>query len=473
MRIKSSSFRFVCILILGSFMTTGCLKHEFTEPPDPFEQQRLEEGYATFEFGSGENKVTILTNKDNVTPTDKGNIRIRGTIFAGRNSLIPVRIGQGDYILVKHLTGGQKTVYLNGHGDIPLSKGSFKMLKNNHSGFESFEGFGGYSEFTLPKVGITQYLEIPTADGSPTGFALGSELEDFPVNPDRYYFYFYYGDQADFVLSQSSFMVDKMALDPDDPYFYVHASALSIPVLDAVEDGGFAVSVQGMIPFDVPSSLSFGKVESFNFGNIMLQASINLESVLEVPLVIQDATTVIGFGNLTDGVNFFNDMQVPMTIGIYGSFVVDIGGIVEWQVGEAAVSLRYGGPNDFKFSYAGVFDNDMSILSAIEDLTGIKADVSAFDFIQPPQQVMKIVAYGSIGSNINDWEVGMKSQSYMEFPHIMTIDLGGVDFEINPDHLYYNCRMPIAIFGHIGLAGEINKNGSFWLKAYSHAGVSY
>ena len=222
------------LISLLTLLISGCVKDNFTEPPDPFIKQRLEEGHVSFQFGNGVDSFKILTNSENVTFTDKGNIRIRGSIFADRDTLAPVRLSQGDFILLKNVGSNQKSVYLEEYGELPLSKGSFKLLNSSGSPSTEFQGFGGYSEFTLPQVGLIQDMEIPLVDGSPIGFAQGSELPDFPVNPNNTYFYFYYDDLTDFVLSQSAFSISRMALDPDDPYFYVHANAMSIPGLNSL-----------------------------------------------------------------------------------------------------------------------------------------------------------------------------------------------------------------------------------------------
>jgi hypothetical protein len=460
------------LISLLTLLIAGCVKDNFTEPPDPFIKQRLEEGHVSFQFGNGVDSFKILTNSENVTFTDKGNIRIRGSIFADRDTLAPVRLSQGDFILLKNVGSNQKSVYLEEYGELPLSKGSFKLLNSSGSPSTEFQGFGGYSEFTLPQVGLIQDMEIPLVDGSPIGFAQGSELPDFPVNPNNTYFYFYYDDLTDFVLSQSAFSISRMALDPDDPYFYVHANAMSIPGLNSLEEGGFATSVQGNIPFEVPSSLSFGNVESFNYGNIMLEGSINLES-FGVPIVIDDANCTIGFGNMIDGQNFFNGGEVPMMMGLKGGFVLVVAEIVEWKLGDAAVSLRIGSYDDFEFSYAAYFDNEMSIFEPIERLTGIDASSSAFDFIQPPQEARTISTWGTLSSNIDDWTIGLKSESYMDFPGVMRVDMGSVEFEASNESLYFDCRMPISLFSSVGLSGEIKESGAFKLKAYTSAGESF
>lgn len=473
MTIKHLFIQFTALGLL-IMITGGCLKDEFKEPPDPFIKQRLEEGYVGFEFGNGVDSFKILTNKENVTITNKGNVRIRGSIFADRDSLAPVRLSQGDFILLKNPGSNQKTVSIEGHKDLPLSRGKFKMLNSDGSGYTEFYGFGGYSEFTLPQVGITQDMEIPTVDGSPINFAQGSDLpEGFPVNPDRTYFYFYYDDMADFVLSQSSFMINRLALDPDDPYFYVHANSLSIPGLESLEDGGFAVSVQGNIPFAPQSSLSFGDVESFDYGNIMIEGSINLEDFIGAPIVIEDATCTIGFGNMTDGVNFFEGGDVPMMMGLKGGFKLVVSDLAEWPLGDAAVSLRVGGYDNFQFSYAAYFDNEMSIFEPIETLTGIDGAATAFDFIKPPQEVRIIYTWGTLSSNIDDWNIGFHSESYMDLLGVMTIDLGSVTFEASPTRLFFDCDMPISFFSHIGLSGNIESSGAFMLKAYTHAGEDF
>lgn len=462
------------IILTGLFLLilSGCVKHEFQEPPDPFEKDRLEDGYTCFEFTNATDTFRLLTNPDNLTTTPKGNMRIRGTIFADRDTLPPVRLSQGDFILVRQLRGTPENLELEGHGPIPIHPVDIKVM-NGPAGCSDFKGFGGYAEFTLPQVGLVQDLEIPDVDGSPIGFARGADLEGFPVNPNNFYFYFYYDNLVGFAVSQTGFYIDKMALDPEDPYFYVHADAMDIPGLSVVEGGGFAVSVQGNIPFTVPASLSFGHVEAFSYGNVMVEATINLEDVFGVPLTIDDATCTIGFGSVADGRGFFDGLAVPMMVGVKGSFVVVILEVIEWPLGDAAMSLRINGYNDFRYSFAGYFSNEATIFDALEDLTGIEGTADAFSFIKLPQQTWQIQTYGTLSTNIEEWEVGLKTNSEMEFPGIMTIDMGGVDFEANKDHLYYHCRMPISFFGTVGMEGEIERSGAFWIKGYTKAGESF
>ncbi|MCK5820626.1 MAG: hypothetical protein KAH17_02025 [Bacteroidales bacterium] len=464
----------LALLSILTLIISGCLKDEFKEPPDPFEIQRLEEGFVGFQFGNGADSFKILTNHENVTITDKGNIRIRGTLFADRDTLAPVRLSQGDFILLKNMGSGQETANIDGIGDVPISRGSFKMMNSSGSGYEEFIGFGGYSEFTLPQVGIMQELSIDQPDGTNIYFGQGSDLpDDFPVNPNRTYFYFYYEDLVDFALGKSPFMIDRMALDPDDPYFYVHASAMSIPGLSSLEDGGFAASVQGNIPFSPQEALSFGDVESFDYGNLLLQGSVNLETTFGVPLVVADATAVIGFGNMTDGVNFFNGDEVPFMMGLQGGFVLALHDLAEFTLGEAAVSLEVYGYDDFEFRWAGWFSNEMRVMEPIEQLLGLDTEGTAWDFIQPPGVVNELKTWGTIGTDPDNWSFGIHTTSKLKISNVMTIDLGEVRFELAQDELDFFCRMRVGFFGHMSYGGYIHNDGAFKISASADQSIKF
>ncbi len=462
-----------CRMVIVALLVSSCIKNEFVEPPDPFEKDRLEEDILCFDFGNGIDSFKILTNADNVTYTDKGNLRIRGTIFADRDTLAPVRLSQGDFILLKTLEPGQKSIHTEEYGELPVSKGQYNV-SCGVANTTQFEGFGGYAEFTLPTVGLIQDMEIPLVDGSPIGFAQGSELApDFPVHPDRTYFYFYYGEQAEFLIGQCTFAVTRMALDPDDPYFYVHAVGMDIPLLGVVEEGGFAVSVEGYIPFTVPGELSFGHVENFDNGNILVEASINLED-FGVPITIQDATAVIAFGQDPEtGRSFFNGDQVPFMIGLKGGFELAIHDLASYELGVAAVSLNILGYDNFRFSFAGRYSDDVNIYQPMIDLIGIGEDLKVWDFIQPPGQHMQFEVWGTIGSSIEDWMFGLRAESYFEIPNIMTINLGKAAFEISKDRLYFDCSMRMSFFGHVGFEGDIHSDGAFRLKAYTYEDESF
>lgn len=392
-------------------------------------------------------------------------MRIRGTIFADRKTLAPVRLSQGDFILLQTVGNGQKSVFIEGHGELPISKGSFKMLNSDGSVSGEFQGFGGYSEFTLPQVGILQEMSIEQPVGTNILFGQGSDLpDDFPVNPNRTYFYFFYEELVDFALGKSPFMIDRMALDPDDPYFYVHASAMSIPGLSSIEDGGFAVSVQGNIPFSPQESLSFGKVQSFDYGNLLLQGSINMETTFGVPLVIADATAVIGFGNMTDGVNFFNGDDVPFMMGLQGGLVLAVHDLAEFTLGEAAISLEVYSYDDFEFRWAGWLSNEIRVLQPIEELLGIDTEGTAWDFIQPPGVVNELKTWGTIGTDIDNWAFGIHTTSTLKISNIMTFDLGSVRFEMKKESLDFYCRMRIGFFGNVSFGGYIHGDGAFGIS---------
>jgi len=467
------SFKLTLLSIILLFFSS-CVKNEFIEPPDPFEIQRLEEGYVGFSFGNGVDSFKILTNQENIEITEKGNVRIRGTIFAERETLAPIKLSQGDFILLKNPQPNQKSANIDGVGDVPISRGSFKMMNTDNNGYEEFFGFGGYSEFTLPQVGILQEMSIEQPDGTNILFGQGSDLpDDFPVNPNRTYFYFYYEELVDFALGKSPFMIDRMALDPDDPYFYVHASAMAIPGLSSIEDGGFAASVQGNIPFSPQESLSFGKVQSFDYGNLLLQGSINMETTFGVPIIIADATAVIGFGNMTDGVNFFNGDDVPFMMGLQGGLVLAVHNLAEFTLGEAAISLEVYSYDNFEFRWAGWLSNEMRVLEPIEQLLGIDTEGTAWDFIQPPGVVNELKTWGTIGTDIDNWAFGIHTTSTLKISNIMTFDLGSVRFEMEKESLDFYCRMRVGFFGNVSFGGYIHGDGAFKISASARHNISF
>lgn len=464
---------FVIIIVFSS-----CQKDNFVDPPDPFEIQRLEEGYTSFEFIKGDNSFKILTNHENITVTEKGNYRIRGTIFADRGDAAPVRLSQGDFVLLKKLSTNQKTATIDGLGEIPISTGTFKTM-NMEGGFDEFEGFGGYSEFTLPQVGLTQDLTIEQPDGTNILFGQGSDLpDDFPVNPDRNYFYFYYGDYVDFALGNSPFMIDRMALDPEDPFFYVHASAMSIPGLSSLEDGGFAASVQGNIQFTPPESLSFGKVESFGNGNLLLQGSVNLQTTFGVPIVISDATAVMAFDvdgsgdSGTAGANYFKGENVPFKMGLSGGLVLAVHDLASFELGDAAISLFVADYDQFEFRWAGWVTNELRPLAPVEDLLGWDTEGTAWDMIRLPGMVNELRTWGTIGTDSDNWEFGLHTTSTLKLG-FMDVDMGGFKIEMSKNNLDLYAEMSVGWFGNLYFGGYIHDDGAYGLEGGARKSTSF
>ena len=465
MKRKSNPGIVLVSLVILPLVFTTCRTDNFEDPPDPFEVQRLEEGYVTFEFMGSDDQFKILTNAENVDTTDKGNIRIRGTIYAAREDQAPVRLSQGDFILLKNAPPAMKTATIDGLGEVPLSRGKFRAYKLGVSGYSEFNAFGGYSEFTLPQVGLTQELEIDAPEGANILFGQGSDLpEEFPVNPMRTYFYFYYDDLASFSLGQSPFMIDRMALDPDDPYFYVHANAMSIPGLESIEDGGFALSVQGYIPFIPQASLSFGNVKPFFNGNFMLQGSINLESVFKVPIVIKDATAVVAFATDNDGISFLNGEEVPFSMGLQGGLVLAVHDLAEFTLGEAAISLFVANYDNFEFSWAGWVSNEIRVLEPIEQLLGWETEGTAWEMIQPPGMVTNLKVWGTIGTDLDDWAFGILAESYLNLG-FMTVEMSNFKFYLAPRTLDLYAEMAVGFFGNLYFYGYIFDDGSYGMGA--------
>ena len=233
------------VLIIFISMWAGCAKENFIEPPDPFAVQELEANPNVITLGHGANSLKLKTNQKNIVETKDG-LRIKGSIFIENSK----------------------------YGDMPLSTGDFELIKDSANG--SSYTIKGFSRVQLPNEGILKDLDMAGMPTSKMGFKKGSEFDlgalSWPVNPDRYYFYYENDDSNPFeadVTTSKMKNIKKIAIDPTDPFVFFTCDFNGTKLGD-LSDVGMAVSAQGLIPFT--PLVSNGDIEGFN-GNIYFTGS--------------------------------------------------------------------------------------------------------------------------------------------------------------------------------------------------------
>lgn len=471
--LKISLFKTIVFVLIISTLAS-CRKEEFIEPPDPYELEMLNEEHTAIQFNDD---LLLYTNTDNIDTTDNGNIRIRGTLFVENEDYGVIKHISGDFILLQGSDANKATYYTEEHGDLPISKGSFKILDKNGNVRGKFGGFGGYSKFKIPKIGMLREIKILELIGSTIGVKTGDEFPGWPLNPERTYFYLDFtaiNESADFNISEWFFKVHRIAIDLLDPYFYSYTEINSEKINALC---GFAVSVRGNIPFIVPEDLSFGRVKSFDNGNIYLNTTLDL-SLFDPSLhiVIDSSTTVIGFGRADPDapVNFFKGIDVALVMANYGGFTVAIdkgASTFELNLGEAASSLYKETGDDLEFSYAGRVNGPETMNEIIENITGSSDVEQMLQYIPLNSATGDVLFMGTITGG-DWWEYGLGIEAELA-GSIMPIALGDGIFYVNPDGMHIQVSPNLPLFDSIGMSGDINFDGSFDFHAWAEADHSY
>ncbi len=469
---------FLQLFIMVAFIViaAGCKKDVYVEPEDPYEKERLNSDHINIIFGDAETGYVIKTNTENVETTESGNIRIRGTLYTDNDAFGPMKLTSGDFIFFNGANAAKESYAHESYGELPVYKGKY-TIKGYEKEDITAEGFAGFAEFNIPKVGFLQELMIPFMEGSPIGYVNGSELEDWPLNPDRKYFYFDYSklnssaDGVEFKIKESTVALDRIAIDPFDPFLYMHAG-LDIPKLP-LNDIGFGLSLQGNINFEVPEHLQYGKIEGFDNGNILIEGSVDLSALLSgVPIGV-GGQIVLGFptGNWEDITNFFDNQEVYLSLGASGQVTLDADYIpmlgVELLLGEAVMTAFLNPSEDRAIiSFVGQMEQpSYSPRELFEELSG--ADVQLLDYLNMGWE-QTFTVWGSAGISADDWLLGIKNEvAFVVADH--TIISADAMLEIDKDHIYVEANAEIVLFGEAKLIGDIKYDGSVFIGAYCEA----
>ncbi len=451
-----------CLIGSLSFVSLTCVEDIFVPPIDLFVEQRLEPNPKTFTLGSGPNKLTIKTNQANVTEIENG-IRIRGSLFAENNKYGDVMLTSGDFVLLKS-TGTNSTTYTSPeHGALPLSSGKFIMHGETAT---EYVGFAGVGLVELPNYGIVKNLQILDVNIAPMGFILGSELEDWPVSPNRYYFYTNLESPIKAEVGNSSLSgIKRIAIDPYDPYFYVSCD-FEGSILGPITNIGFAVSAQGIIPYN--PSVTIYKVPNFK-GNLYLTGTIDL---LKFPASIT-GETVIGFytGDQQGSENFFQGKESKFNLGFNGKVNLEHDLLdfldVEIVLGKASLFLKVMETGDAELYFVGIVEQPAVTPSELMyQIFGI--DWEFLDYLQP--QRTETTLYGTVGTVPSNWELGFKQKSYLDILGKWKLDMGETAIELNSEFMYFKGESSVAGFNRVGVEGKVNKSGDFILTGYKKSG---
>jgi len=423
--------RNIAFVLLAIVLGT-CTKENFVEPQDPFEVQRLEPNPTEIQLGSGKNALVIKTNKSNIVETENG-IRVKGSIYAQNET----------------------------YGDVRVSTGDFELVFNEVEGF--YEQIQGIGMVDLPNQGLLSELKIDKFIYSPIGFKKGSEFEDigifgWPVNPDRYYFYYETPDRFNLGITKTALdAISKVAVDPQDPYFFMACSFSGSP-FGPTDNAKIAFSTQGLIPYE--PLVTFYDIPSFT-GHIYLGANIPL---LEFPASVE-GEYVLRFADETgDAAKFFNGEDFNFRMGTNGKVTFDHEALdwlnIEVVLGEASTYLQLDPSGESMMKWAGQRSTPSTTPSDFVAQV-IGQDWDFLDYLQISEQ--KETFYGTIGTVPSDWEFGFKTESSMKIGNY-SIDMGGIELELSPVRMYFKGTARLAGFTRASLSGEINKNGNFELK---------
>lgn len=430
-------------LMLSVFTFVQCTKENFVEPDDPFEVERLDPDPEVIILGEGENALTLKTNRDNITDSDAG-IRIKGGLFAENEMYGNLRITNGDFELEAAEDGN---------------------YYNNITGFALVD---------MPNEGILKNLIKSSISAAPIGFKKGSEFETgafaWPVNENRYYFYYELDTPFDVQITNSSLEnIKKLAIDPLDPYMFISCDFNGTAIGD-LSDVGMAISAQGFIPYHRQVNY-YKKVKEFN-GHIFLSAALSLN---KYPVTIH-GETVIGFDSddSASADKFFDGGLSSYRQGLNGKATFDHQALdwldVEIILAEASVYFERTPDGHTYLAWAGKRDYPAtSISDFMEQVIG--ADWDFLDYLVPLQNKEKF--YGSIGSELSDYEMGFEMKSQLKFPNNTTLDVGTMKLFTSTDYMKFYGSMNVAVLGEVGIEGRVDKNGYFKFKGFHHYGRSF
>ncbi|MCX6149642.1 MAG: hypothetical protein NTX22_03855 [Ignavibacteriales bacterium] len=437
---KASEVAFIILISLWG----GCVKENFVEPKDPFEQQQLNPDARVITLGSGKSALTLKTNPENIIETENG-IRIKGSLFIANTK----------------------------YGDMPLSTGDFSLFKDTTrlakgTSDDFFSGLNGFALTDIPHEGLLKDFKMLGMSAADFGFKKGSEFEtgafQWPVNEDRYYFYYEDANnplQAE-LESSSFFNLKKIAIDPTDPFVFFTCD-FSGTKLGELKDIGFGVSVQGYLPF-VPA-VTIGGITGFN-GNLFLTGTIPIKKYQ----VAFTGEACVGFnsGDPQGIRKFFQGKENNFNLGMNGKCTLDNEILdflnVEVVLGQATLTLSVKESGDTQLKFAGIRETPPSKVSDfLYEIIG--QDWDFLDYILPYEQ--KETFYGTIGNKLSEWELGFKMESSLNLPGDIHLEMGKTQLELTTSHMYFLGQAVVCGFTNIGVEGYADRTGSFKLMGYA------
>lgn len=441
---KLKYFLIVTVILSSSLLIVQCTKENFTEPIDPFEIQRLDPNPTTLTLGTGDNALTLKANDASVSTTPNGK-RIKGSLYIANGKYGDIRLSNGDFELTE---------------DTSLSKANNGLY---------FTGFKGVAIINLPQDGLLKNLTIPGLTAAPIGFQKGSEFDldnySWPVNPDRYYFYYENLNPFPVNITNSSLEnIKKIAIDPTDPFFFVSCDLNGTPLGD-ISDAGLAISAQGLIPFNPKVSISEFKMDSF-YGNLYITGNIPLG---DYPVTFT-GESVLSFDsdNNEDSDLFFAGKSSDFILGLNGTLFFDSDALdwmgIDVELGSATTEFFMSKTGDTQLRFVGIREEPgFEVSDFIKQIIG--KDYNFLDYLAPYQT--RETFYGSIGTELSDWEMGFKLDTWLELPGGFNIDMGHCYLFVNTQKMSFDGMARLAGFTAVGVKGDVNfDNGNFKLKGY-------
>ncbi len=443
----------VLALILLAVGLTQCTKENFVEPPDPFESKPLEPNPATFTLGKGENAIIFKTNRENVRRFSNG-----------KDSVHIIRITGSLYV--------ENTRF----GDIRLTNGDFNFFTNSSEDYQNnvFDDFKGMATIHIPNEGIFKIIDISDMINVPIGLKKGSDFEsgpfEWPVNPNRYYFYYENPNPIPINISNSPLEdVKKIALDPTDPFFFFQTDINGTKLGD-LSDVGLAFSAQGLIPFTPIVDEPEERFDSF-FGHIYISGTVPLG---EYPASISGEGVIRFPSNDSKNVaNFFNGGNSSFALGINGKVNLE-NEKLEWlgidvTLGKGTVELGTF-PSGFSgFKVLGIREEPpISVSDFLNEV--INEDYDFLDYLAPYRE--REVFYCHMNSDFSDWGMGFKLETWLELPGDYEIDMGHAYLYVDPNIMEFSGETRIAGFSKVGVEGFVKKTGEFRLTGYAKSEFS-
>jgi hypothetical protein len=438
---KTFSNKYFNLFIISVFilLIMQCTVENFVEPIDPFESQKLEPNPEKILVGTGQNAIVLKANKANLVKTDFG-YTVKGSVYIENKK----------------------------YGDIRLTNGTFDIIKDAAGNFTIISGLG-ISE--LPRQGLLKKLNLDGLPLAPMILKKGSEFESvpfgWPVDPNRYYFYFENDEPYSAYVSKSKFKnIKKVAIDPLDPYYFTSCD-FSGSKLGDISDAGIAVSAQGLIPF-TPIVTSY-TIPSFK-GNFYLSGTIPLN---KYPIAFS-GEAVLALGSLSSNHdNFFANRNSTFQLGLNGKATFDNEKLdwlnIEIVLGKASLylGLLESGSTTIKFVGEREFPPSKPSDFLYEV---IGQDWDFLDYLIPIEQ--KETFYGTIGTEFSEWELGFKSESTLNILG-NRIDMGHTHLEVTSNSMFFAGEVLIGGLSRVGVQGRAERNGNFELIGYSRINKSY
>lgn len=441
---KLKYFLIVTVILVSSLLIVQCTKENFTEPIDPFEIKRLDPNPAVLTLGTGDNALTLKANESSIINTPNGK-RINGSLYIANGKYGDIRLSNGDFELIE---------------DTALSKANDGLY---------FTGFKGQAIINLPQEGLLKNLTIPGLTAAPIGFQKGSEFDldnySWPVNPDRYYFFYENLNPFPINITNSSLEnIKKIAIDPTDPFFFVSCDLNGTPLGD-ISDAGVAISAQGLIPFNPKVNISEFKMDSF-YGNIYITGNVPLG---KYPVSFT-GESVLSFDsdNNEDSDLFFAGKSSDFILGLNGTLFFDSEALdwmgIDVELGSATTEFFMSKNGDTQLRFVGIREEPgFEVSDFIDQIIG--HDYDFIDYLAPTQT--REIFYGSIGTELSDWEMGFKLDTWLELPGGFNIDMGHCYLLVNTHKMSFDGMARLAGFTAVGVKGNVNfDNGNFKLKGY-------